>query len=1370
MVLCNSIAHGQQAETYPDEVYIKLRTNQNELDASKPQLQLDNASGIKNYLPLNKSNDPRNQSSYLNGLYRVKLEPGSDITSFCEELKAYQNVHYVEPIYREQLLYTPNDPAITNENQYYLSVIKAFEAWDVTQGSSEIVIGISDTGFDRDHQDINAKIYRNVADPPNGIDDDNNGYVDDFLGYDFADNDSIAEADNSDHGNRVGGVAGANTDNSLGIAGVGFNTLISPLKVFRSSNNASNSAYESVIYAADNNFDIINLSWGSANTYSQAAQDIINYAVEEKGLIVIAAAGNTPEDLPFYPASYDNVLSVAATEPDDSKASFSTFNYNVDMVAPGREVYSTNKNNGYGIDGGTSYSSPMVAGAAALVKHQFPDLTANQIQERLRVSATSVYHIGANTVYQDKLGYGRLDIYNALTNDTLKSIRLKGISYANEIDNIAYHGDSITVSGLAINYLNPSSGTLTLSSQSPYIDIANKSVALGSLNALSENTFVSNNIIYIHENTPPETTIDVRVNIQDGGYQDFQYFSIVTEPDRVDIESEKIQYTITGNGNLAFGTDGFLNGLGLNWNDQVLAGRVSFMIGSSSASVSDNFYNNTVIATRDHDFSTYTPGKLERHSSMNLLASNTFSDNAANNPLGMVVIQKTMTNEEANYLIHEYRLSNATENATDYLTTGWYVDWSIQNAAKNKTYYDDNLRMLISFDSDSSAFSGLYIYRDDAPIAQGIDIGSQNGNEADLEGDLTENIKYQLSKNTLYDSAGWSGDGNDVAAMISTDSIIIDATKSERVALFMLFGNSVSDLLNALDSASGAYEQYLTEPKLLETVTSCEGAPIQLNPSKGDQYRFYSDPLGQNLIGTGDTLMTGRLDQDTSFYLVNIDAGFEEDIERIDVQLVAKVANFSMSTDTLYLDNPTNSVQFTDLSFRPASWLWDFGNSLQATVQNPVVSYSEAGLYEITLNVDNELGCSESTVKSLLVVERPPMPDISNSTVCEGESVDLEATNTNSISVYRYPSDKTPVHTGSSLQLSNLLRDTTVYITNASEPFESLKKEVTITVLNFHAQFRAIPDIRSSATAANFINVSNDYITSKWYVDGSYVTNQDTLPLVVLNSTYLISLVTTNAHGCSDSTTQSVTFQNSPIPSVVLETICHGADVVVQPENGTFFGFYADENLTQLLKKGTSLFISSLTNETDVFIVGLDSILPSTPFNLTITPVLPSVDIHADPDTLYLNQAKTTQFYTENDQIISWSWHLNGLLIESSPNPLIFLDSAGTYEVVLLAIDENGCTNSDTLRYMVLNAPVIDALGEKLSGFKIYPVPAGDYLTIETQAYESVQVINLSGEVLLESPVNGKVQLETIGLNRGLYFIKLIDGNQAERWVKVVLR
>ena len=276
-----------------------------------------------------------------------------------------------------------------------------------------MLIGVLDTGIKYDHEDLMANLQYNYADPVNGVDDDNDGYIDNYRGWDFSNNDNDATTPtNNGHGVPVTGVVSATTNNGMGIAGVGFKCHYLPLKVYPSGVTTGRfMGYEGIVYAADHNCDIINLSWGSDVPASAFEQEVINYAAINHDAVVVAAAGNTDAQIDFFPASYDNVLSVGSTDSLGVKGYFNTYSFNIDLVAPGMDIWTTVRNvNKYGIVSGSSFACPQAAGCAALVRSKWPQLTAQQVAEQVRVTADpSILSLPANQPYRDQLGRGMLE-------------------------------------------------------------------------------------------------------------------------------------------------------------------------------------------------------------------------------------------------------------------------------------------------------------------------------------------------------------------------------------------------------------------------------------------------------------------------------------------------------------------------------------------------------------------------------------------------------------------------------------------------------------------------------------------------------------------------------------------------------------------------------------------------------------------------------------------------------------------------------------------------------------------------------------------------------------------------------------------------
>jgi len=320
-----------------------------------------------------------------------------------EAIKKYMEnpaVEYAEPNYKRRILIIPNDPyfsqqwSLHNEGKMMNAVADADmdmpEAWDIKTGSKDFVVAVIDTGIDYGHPELGPNMWTNEDEiANNGIDDDNNGYVDDTIGWDFGDknNDPM---DNYGHGTHVAGIIGAVGNNGKGISGINWKIRIMALKVADENLEISDSnIIEAIDYAVKNGANVINASLGGYG-YSQSMYDIISDA-DKKGVLFIAAAGNETNDndlKPIYPASYNlaNIISVAASDQDDQLADFSNYGKkSVHVVAPGNHTLSTMPRDryttGYDTWEGTSMAAPHVAGLAALLMDYYRHFDIYQIKK-----------------------------------------------------------------------------------------------------------------------------------------------------------------------------------------------------------------------------------------------------------------------------------------------------------------------------------------------------------------------------------------------------------------------------------------------------------------------------------------------------------------------------------------------------------------------------------------------------------------------------------------------------------------------------------------------------------------------------------------------------------------------------------------------------------------------------------------------------------------------------------------------------------------------------------------------------------------------------------------------------------------------------
>jgi hypothetical protein len=360
---------------------------------------------------------------------------------------SFSGIDIIQPNYLNKFHITPNDPWYSLQQ---MNLVSLPQAWNYTTGSSMIVVGVVDSGLLTNHPDLINNIFHNLSEiPDNGIDDDNNGYIDDHCGWDFADAPEMNDealgdfidqdndvSDENYHGTHVAGILGAVANNGIGIAGVCWNVKILPMRAgFRTTSGTGflqdDDAAAAIIYGADMGCSVMNLSWGDAN-YSPIIADACNYAFE-RGITLVASAGNDPGPYLSYPAKLASVISVGAVDPYRNLAGFSSYGQELDLVAPGQEIYSTYKDTGnelYEQMSGTSMSSPFVAGAVALLKSIQPNLSPDEVRSRLLSSTDDLGYEGFDIYF----GHGLLNVRKLLENTSAPYV------------NVSYPADNIGVS------------------------------------------------------------------------------------------------------------------------------------------------------------------------------------------------------------------------------------------------------------------------------------------------------------------------------------------------------------------------------------------------------------------------------------------------------------------------------------------------------------------------------------------------------------------------------------------------------------------------------------------------------------------------------------------------------------------------------------------------------------------------------------------------------------------------------------------------------------------------------------------------------------------------------------------------------------
>lgn len=333
--------------------------------------------------------------------------PDSLSSTILSKVWDFPEIDFIEPNFKISIE-QDNIKDTEFRKQWYIDLVRAREVWKKSTGKG-IRVGIIDTGIDFEHSDLKNRIWINpkedinhtgkfepwpdsvkvngVSGDLNGIDDDGNGFIDDIIGYDFVNQTygnlgdySIPDPipfDEHGHGTMVAGVVGADINNT-GIVGIAPEVKIVALRVFDLTGNAEiKDIASAIIYSALNGINVLNLSFGSQE-YSRLLEDAISFA-QSMGCIVVASAGNDGSIIPHYPSDFDGVISVGSITSDGVIANSSNFGPNVDIFAPGVQIYTTSLDNSYRYISGTSFSAPIVAGGCALLLAMDSTLKEEQI-------------------------------------------------------------------------------------------------------------------------------------------------------------------------------------------------------------------------------------------------------------------------------------------------------------------------------------------------------------------------------------------------------------------------------------------------------------------------------------------------------------------------------------------------------------------------------------------------------------------------------------------------------------------------------------------------------------------------------------------------------------------------------------------------------------------------------------------------------------------------------------------------------------------------------------------------------------------------------------------------------------------------------
>ena len=359
------------------------------------------------------------------GIHVMRLARAETVPQAAARVSKDPRVVYAEPNYRIRLSRVPDDPrypekwGLDNTGQTGGTAdadIDAPEAWDISVGSSSVVVAVLDTGVDYTHPDLADNMWINEDEiPGNGVDDDGNGYIDDVRGWNF-ESETNDPSDWYGHGTHCSGIIGATGNNTLGVVGVNWQVKIMPLMIIgqQSLEGFVLDAAEGVHYAVDNGADVMSCSWWTVEYYSQTLEDAFGYA-DQNGVITAAAAGNDTSDVEtqkeVWPCewTFPSIICVAATDHNDNIAYFSNWGaVSVDVGAPGDNILSTTPGSNYELMSGTSMATPYTAGVVALIRSIRPDLTTAELKQYLFSTVDPLTDLQGITTTGGRINAGRV--------------------------------------------------------------------------------------------------------------------------------------------------------------------------------------------------------------------------------------------------------------------------------------------------------------------------------------------------------------------------------------------------------------------------------------------------------------------------------------------------------------------------------------------------------------------------------------------------------------------------------------------------------------------------------------------------------------------------------------------------------------------------------------------------------------------------------------------------------------------------------------------------------------------------------------------------------------------------------------------------
>ena len=949
---------------------------------------------------------PNHKNQLLANTFQIEFDKVLLVDAFSQEMSKNSAIEYAEKKELHVNFFTPNDTYFSNSannGQWALFAINAQQAWDISTGSSSIVVAVTDNAINVNHPDLTNKMLQ---------------------GYDAVDNDNDPTGCGTNtgfHGSHVSGIVGAETNNNLGIASIGYDVSILPVKI-GDCNGSLTAGYEGIIWAADNGADVINMSWGGGGS-STYGQNVCTYAYNA-GAIPVAAAGNDGVSTVFYPAGYNDVVSVASTTTNDSKSSFSNYGTWIDISAPGSSILSTNESSGYQVTQGTSMASPLVAGLFGLMKSYAPNATNTDLINCLYSSASNIDAVNSN--YIGELGAGRIDAHQALLCLNAFSFNLDAAISTIDSPNGILCGSSIDPEITLRNY-----GSSTLNSATIYYQVSGS--AQQSYNWTGTLTSGQSEIIFLPTQSLADGnyTFTAYTDIPNGSTdqnpsndQESVSFNIASTGQNVDVTiltdcygSEVTWIISDANGNSMANGGPYSNVTG----GQTISSSVCLvpacydftindtygdgMFGSQwgSCSVDGDYYitdangnnilqmtiPNAAFGNSTTDNFCVTSLNIDDDASIQAInqpngttCSNTVDPQIELANFGSQILNSVDITYQVNGSSQTYSWSGILNSGQSTIVTLPTI--SLSNGLQNFMAYTSNPNSNTDQNPNNDTLqSSVIVYTSSLPLpfSESFESNSFNTNNWSLENpDNSETWEIVTIAGT---------NPGDKAAKLNFFQYAQLGQRDALVTAPLNF-NGYSNLDLTFEHAYRRYDQNSTDSLIVYISTDCGFNFSRLlslgEDGTGSFATAYTNTAAFTPAQTSDWCM-GTVGADC--FTVNLD----NYIGNSNVIIKFESYNSGTNGNNLFLDNinidgianaapPTadfnaNStnicegiaVQFNDLSSSNInSWIWDFGDGNTSTQQNPTNVYLNSGTYSITLSVTNANGTDTYSITNYISV------------------------------------------------------------------------------------------------------------------------------------------------------------------------------------------------------------------------------------------------------------------------------------------------------------------------------------------------------------------------------------------------------------------